>query len=162
MKNPLKTRKGSIIKRSKYGVGKLIGGCLYFHKDYATSVIPYEQYNEALGLLFDTYPDFQFNTLKYDPHNNSISFMECSDFDTAREPIVGDYVVVNLDKQTAKKGHSNTIYHHKWLWVDDSYSGFDVDESYEWSKDWLSVLDEPADGTNQTRWLNQLHRYGFE
>ena len=162
MKRLLKTTKGSRIIRSKYGVGKLIGGCIYLHKDYVDDVIPQDDYDEALDILYDDYPNFSFNTVKYDPAKNCISFIECPDFDTAREPVVGDYVVVYIDKGLTKKGHSNSIYHHKWLWVDDDYDGFDVNKSYEWSQTWLSRLLEPADGTNQARWLKQLEKYGLE
>ena len=30
----LKTQKGSAIKRSKFGVGKVIGGRIYLHRNY--------------------------------------------------------------------------------------------------------------------------------
>ena len=162
MKRLLKTLRGSRIGRTGDKVGKTIGGCIYCHKQYAESVIPEGEYEDALDLLYSEYPNFKFNTLKYDPNKHCISFIECPDFDTAREPVVGDYIVVNLITQQLKKGHSNAIYHHKWLWVDDTYQGFDVDESYEWSKTWLSTLREPADGTNTARWLAQLHKYGLE
>ena len=68
---------------------------------------------------------------------------------------------MNLETGEIKEGYSNTIYHHKWLFVKDDYTGFDIDESYEWSKEWLSKLPEKADGTNQERWINQLRKYNI-
>ncbi len=61
-----------------------------------------------------------------------------------------------------KKGHSNYIWHHKWLWVKDDYTGFDIEESYRWSEKWLAVLKEPADENGAERWEKQLERYGLE
>lgn len=43
--SPLKTLNGSVIKRSKYGVGKEIGGKIYLHRNYAEDVIPSDIYN---------------------------------------------------------------------------------------------------------------------
>lgn len=157
----LKTLKGSIIKRSKYGVGKLIGGCLYLHKSYSNGIIPQEVLTNAKTVLKETYPDFEYQCLKYDIKKQSISFQEAPDFNSAREPIVGDYVTVTIDGKV-KTGHSNYIWHHKWLWVKDDYTGFDIEDSYRWSEEWLAVLEEPADGNGVERWRKQLERYGLE
>jgi poly(A) polymerase len=90
-----------------------------------------------------------------------IRFDQAPDFDTAREPHVGDYVIVDpRNPNFVNKGHSNSIWHHKWLWVKDNYVGFDVDKSKEWSKMWLSKLGEPAKGTDVT-WNSQLQKVGL-
>ena len=157
----LKTLKGSVIKRSKYGVGKLIGGCLYLHKSYSNGIIPQDILENAENALKETYPSFEYQCLKYDLKKRSISFQEAPDFNSAREPIVGDYVTVTIDGKV-KKGHSNYIWHHKWLWVKGDYTGFDIEESYRWSAEWLAVLEEPADGNGVERWKAQLGRYGLE
>lgn len=158
----LKTLKGSAIKRSKYGVGKEIGGQIYFQKDYWDMVIPQDEYEEAIDMLEEVYPDFEYNCLRYDPKKRQISFQEAPDFDTAREPIVGDYITVDLINGKVSKGHSNYIWHHKWLWVTNDYTGFNVAESWNWSREWLSVLTEPADGNGASRWVAQLERFGLE
>ena len=62
-------------------------------------------------------------------------------FDTEDEPTVGNYTNVNMDKDTLKTGNSNSIWHHKWVWVMDDYPGFDVQESIERSKRWLEQKD---------------------
>ena len=157
----LKTLKGSVIKRSKYGVGKLIGGCLYLHKSYSNGIIPQDILENAENALKETYPSFEYQCLKYDLKKRSISFQEAPDFNSAREPIVGDYVTVTIDGKV-KKGHSNYIWHHKWLWVKGDYTGFDIEESYRWSAEWLAVLEAPADGNGVERWKAQLGRYGLE
>ena len=150
----LKTYKGSLIKRSKYGVGKLIGGDLYFHKQYAAEVVPPDILESAEAALADAYPDFQYNCMRLGK-DDSLSFQEAPDFDIAREPIVGDYVTVFPDGRIAT-GHSNYIWHHKWLWVKNDYTGFDVAEAWEWSKQWLSLLEEKSDGNALERGMSGM------
>ena len=158
----LKTLKGSSIKRStKYGVGKEIGGEIYFHKDYAEDILPDEVLSQALQLLEEEHPGFEYNCLKYNPKTGVVAFQEAPDFDSAREPVVGDYVSVNTDTGVVKTGHSNYIWHHKWNWVKNDYSGFDVAESWNWSKQWLSTLTEVSDGNGIERWNTQLDKFGL-
>ena len=158
----LKTLKGSAIKRStKYGVGKEIGGEIYFHKDYAEDILPDEVLSQALQLLEEEQPGFEYNCLKYNPKTGVVAFQESPDFDTAREPVVGDYVSVNTNTGVVKTGHSNYIWHHKWNWVKNDYSGFDVEESWNWSKKWLSTLTEVSDGNGIERWNAQLDKFGL-
>ena len=156
----LKTYKGSPIKRSKYGVGKEIGGDIYLHKSYADDVVPADIMDNAEDMLDEYDSSFTYNCIRYSPKTGAVSFQEAPDFDTAREPIVGDYITVFPDG-TIKTGHSNYIWHHKWLFVKNDYKGFDVQKSWEWSKKWLSTLQETADGNGIARWNAQLKRYGL-
>ena len=161
--SPLKTYKGSVIKRSsKYGVGKEIGGDIYFHKLYAELIVPSDILEPALRTLRSEYPypEFTYNCMRYSPKTGAISFQEAPDFDTAREPIVGDYITVFPDG-SIKTGHSNYIWHHKWIWVQNDYPGFDVAESWEWSRQWLNTLQETSDGNGIGRWNAQLNRCGL-
>ena len=77
-----------------------------------------------------------------------------------REPIVGDYITVKLNGDV-RAGHSNYIWHHKWLWVMNDYTGFDVEESWNWSKEWLNTLKETADSNGISRWDVQLKKYNL-
>lgn len=157
----LKTYKGSAIKRSsKYGVGKEIGGDIYFHKMYADEIVPTDILYNAEQVLEENYPDFQYNCMRYSPKTGAISFQESPDFDTAREPKVGDYINIFPDG-SIKTGHSNFIWHHKWLFVRNDYPGFDVAEAWEWSREWLNALQETSDGNGIGRWNAQLNKYGL-
>lgn len=157
----LKTYKGSAIKRSsKYGVGKEIGGDIYFHKMYADEIIPADILDNAESILIEEYPNFQYNCIRYSPKTGDISFQEAPDFDTAREPKVGDYITVKPDG-SVRTGHSEYIWHHKWCWVKNDYPGFDVSDSWEWSRQWLNTLQETSDGNGIGRWNAQLKRYGL-
>jgi poly(A) polymerase len=156
-----KTRSGSVIRRYHDNVGKQIGNSLYVHKLYADRIIPKALLNKANGIMTRSNPDFDYNTLMWDVKEKTIRFDEAPDFDSAREPHVGEYVIVSLDgKFPPKRGKSNNIWHHKWLWVKDDYTGFDVDKSKEWSKLWLSKLEYPAKGTDLT-WQSQLRQYNL-
>ena len=157
----MKTRRGSAIRRYHNNVGKQVGHSIYIHKLYADQVIPKGTLNKALGIITKSNPEFNYNTLMWDVKAKTVRFDEAPDFDSAREPHVGEYIVVSLDGRfPPKRGESNSIWHHKWLWVKDDYSGFDVDKSKEWSRVWLSKLDEPAKGTDLT-WQSQLRRYNL-
>lgn len=156
-----KTKHGSVIQRYHDNVGKQVGHSLYVHKLYADEVIPKAVLNKALEIMTRSNPGFDYNTLMWDVKQKIVRFDQAPDFDTAQEPHVGEYISVSLDgKFPPRKGHSSSIWHHKWLWVKDDYTGFDVDKSKEWSKLWLSKLDEPAKGTDLT-WRSQLRKYNL-
>ncbi len=76
----LKTLKGSVIKRFKYGVGKLIGGCLYLHKSYSNGIIPQDILENAENALKETYPSFEYRCLKYDTKETVNQFSRSSRF----------------------------------------------------------------------------------
>lgn len=119
-------------------------------------MIDADMYNQWLGCVI----------YKIDTKKNTVSFIESKNFDTAREPDVGDAYTVNLNtekiKITKAKGQ---IYHHKWMFVTDDYAWFDVEESKRWSKTWQKVL--PNDRIVKSRigykkyWDEYLRKYGL-
>lgn len=161
MPDSYKTLKGSVVKRSKYGVGKQMGSQVYLHKDYVSDVIPKKVWENALKVLSDADSDFEYNCVMYDTKTGNVRFDEAPNFDESREPIVGDTITVKPEG-TVKHGHSNYIWHHKWLWVKNDYQGFDVNQSKAWSNKWLGTLTETADGNGIERWNAQLDRFNLE
>ena len=143
----LKTLKGSTIKRFQNKVGKLVGTQIYVHRKYANEVIPTEILRFAAETLKKFKPNFRFNSVMWNRETNAVRFDEAPDFDTAREPHVGKYITISPDG-TAKEGQSNSIWHHKWLWVKDDYQGFDVDKARQWSTLWIAKLPAIAKGTD--------------
>lgn len=140
--NPLTTLAGSRIKRSSLGVGKQMGKQIYVHKDYVLDVVPEKIYKKALSLLPS---GFSFNTIMYDSgHPSIVRFDESTDFNTAREPSPGRMIYVDTATGEIRHGSTKQIFHHKWLWVKDGYSGFDVQEAYDWSKTWLKKITNPS------------------
>ena len=140
----LKTQKGSAIKRSKFGVGKVIGGRIYLHRDYVDRLPEALQnlYYAAAASMKVVAPEFTWNATAIDLKGDKVTLMEAPDFDTEPEPRVGVYWTVATGKPP-KRGQTNQIWHHKWLWVDDDYKGFDVEESFRRSAKWLGFEDIP-------------------
>lgn len=133
--NSIKTQKGTVIKRSsKYGVGKYIGGNIYIHKDYET-VLPQDKLEKAKVLI----GDYDYQIVKYDEKNDKFTFIKSPDFNSAEEPTIESYVIAYPDGKTVEKTNRRQIYHHKWLFVDDNYSGFNVEDSKNRSRNWLSI-----------------------
>jgi hypothetical protein len=141
----LRTLKGSKIERYLGVVGKRMGSWLYVHRDYVDR-LPTDfriKVDRAIGEP-QGWPQvytrgFEYNTLKISTDSNTVVFMHSPDFDTAAEPVAGNWCRVDPDAGELKVGHTSNIWHHKWLWVMDDYDGFDVDASFQRSQDWLEL-----------------------
>ena len=122
----------------KYGVGKRIGNAIYVHRDY----------ERVLGQpLVDAKrrlpADFAYTVIKHNEMNGNFSFIHCPDFDTSPEPATGHYAVVKSDGSVKVRPAlpDPYIYHHKWLFVDDTYTGFNIEESMQRSARWMALPD---------------------
>ena len=134
----VKTEKGTIIKKSpKYGVGKQVGNTIYLHKSVEDK-LPTEILFTAKNKIPN---DFNYDIVKYDESNGNVTFISSPDWDISDEPIVGNAILIRGDgsERFIKQKESPQIYHHKWLFVNDSYSGFNSEESKERSRRWLKV-----------------------
>ncbi len=127
------TEKGTPIRRSRLGVGKDMGGSIYLHKMYADALPD----QGGLKKAQDSIGDFSYNVIKASK-DGAYTFFDSVDFDYSDEPTGGDYVRVSPEG-AIKHGYSNKIWHHKWLWVKDDYTGFDVEASKARSAAWLKV-----------------------
>ena len=134
-----KPKEAALPKRcAKYGVGKRIGGSVYVHFHYEYVL------GEPLSSAKLRLPsDFEYTVVKYNETNGNFSFIHCPDFDTADEPATGDYAVVKSDGSTKyfKALVDPYIYHHKWLFVAEDYTGFNIRASVERSVAWMSLPD---------------------
>lgn len=134
----LKTEKGTVIKKSsKYGVGKQVGNTIYLHKSVEDK-LPTEILFTAKNKIPN---DFNYDIVKYDESKGNITFISSPDWDISDEPIVGNAILIRGDgsERFIKQKESPQIYHHKWLFVNDSYNGFNTEESKERSRSWLRV-----------------------
>jgi hypothetical protein len=130
------------------------------HINSRFNIIPGVVWIKAVNILEgnDLSPSM-FYTLCYDVHKPFVvRFDTCEGFLTEREPVVGDMVYVDTETGEVWSKYNPQIYHHKWLWVPEGFLGFDVKESYEWSKHWLSKLPEVASGYSH-KWVEQLKKY---
>jgi len=124
-------------KRStRFGVGKEIGGAVYVHRSYMDA-LP-EIAAKCLGFLDD---ETEYAVVKYAEKAETVSFIQSPNFDIASEPEVGDLITVTFGGKTTRRKRLSDpyIYHHKWLFVKDEYTGFDVEESRQRSLTWLAI-----------------------
>lgn len=162
---PFKNAKGSVIKRGgkimghTYRIGKVIGGKVYMHIDYIDELPNPEQARIALAAVKGIKP----RTLSYDPMNVIYMFNEAPGFDKHSEPAPGRSVKVEMDGDDVESVGSpkdiKQIWHHKWMWVDDNYKGFNVNDSYQWSKKWAAKISNPSGSLRV--WKQQLTDAGF-
>lgn len=166
-KDPNKRNHSYIGRDKKLGIGKHIGGEYYVHVNYVDRINS-NMFQEGLKILQKELPNFKFNIVVFpDKLENSnpryVKFVNCTTFDSDREPLRGEGYKVNLDDGSVKRmAGDNTIYHHKWAWVDDDYEGFNVEDSYNWSREWLDKLEEPANGMSLKGWNKQLDKYNLK
>lgn len=156
------TRSTVKLNGAPANVGKQMGDQIYVHKNYADRVVPADVLENAETILNTEYPGFQYNTIMYNRKTGEVRFDEAPNFDTAREPIPGRTVTVKPDGST-NPNYYDQIWHHKWMWVDNDYTGFDVADSWNWSKQWLSTLPEKANGSTRgpEGWNKQMDRFGL-
>ncbi len=151
----LKTRKGSAIKRSKWGVGKDIGGSLYVHVDYVPDEFK-QMVADARTQVSIANAQFTPNIVRIDYKKGGVAFYDSVEFDTVQEPAAG-LMVTYKDGAVSKPRQVNQIWHHKWLWVGDDYRGFNTTQSYDRSAQWLDHDDIPfAKIGNKKTWSEWL------
>lgn len=133
------------LKRNKqFNVGKTIDKNIWVHKQYATSILAEDEYKKFLNHVPE---NFQFNILRINLKEHNISFINSPDFDYSNEPLIGDIFKVQLQEKDApilsfsrNQIKNPLIYHHKWMFVNDEYKGFDVKKSKERSLEWKNIL----------------------
>lgn len=148
----------------KYGgVGKFIGGNLYIHRDYT------HRLTGIAKCIFDEihpylHKNFDYDMVKINFKQETVTFIKSPDFDYSDEPISGNGVMIRLNgsEKHIHEADDPWIYHHKWLFVDDDYDGFDVEESKRRSERWLSLpnLDMTRIG-KQLYWKKLMKEYNL-
>ena len=149
---------------------KKIGGNIYIHRSNMGALDNDQTdlvYN-ALKFLKGSYPlNNGFAIIKIDTKNIAVTFIESEDWDSAREPVVGNAYRVNSDGDVKllKKKNNPQIYHHKWMFVSENYEGFDIEESKAWSKLWEEKLPKTREVKGKVgyreQWLEILKEYGL-
>lgn len=148
------------LERFRGLAGKQVGDKIYVHRRYADLVIPKKSLKQALDLAAASMP-FEPTSVLWDRRDNIVRFDEAPGFDTEQEPRVGRYVAVNLSTGAVRTGSSDAIWHHKWLWVQDDYDGFDVRKARAWSRFWSHRLPAAPKGGSQRAWEEQLASHGI-
>jgi uncharacterized protein (TIGR02594 family) len=147
-----------LLKQAKYfgltpgakwnGVGKEMGGIIYVHRQYLNRA-PQAVQNQIKAAEKHIPADFSYTHLKFNPKTGEVGFQLSRDFDTANEPTVNVSYLVKPDgsvTRTPRSGESDQqIWHHKWMWVDQGYPGFDYAESVQRSIDWNMAIERNKD-----------------
>lgn len=131
---------------SKRKIGKTVGNNRYIHRSSACKLSK-DEYEFIVTRLNYLNTCFNYNPLRFDIEyypiikfnikENRISFIKSPDWDIASEPIVGDSILINSKFNIkCRKSNNKQIYHHKWMFVSDDYTGFDVENSKRWSDTW--------------------------
>lgn len=128
------------IKR-QLPVGKKMGSNIWVHKEYLAEILePFisEPYLNAAPA------DFEYNIVRYDCKAKSLCLMLSRDFDVAHEPTITASVLIKKSGDSyycGKIRHSQTVWHHKWLFVKPSYhGGWSIKDSMRRSLEWKRVL----------------------
>jgi hypothetical protein len=163
------TAKGTRIERyAKTGVGKLVGSGLYLHGDYVMEalaklrlVLPDQgiSLERSIRNRAYEYPHFDFRCVRMDLKTGAVRFDEAPDFDEAREPKIGWWLLSTPDGEF-KKGYSDAIWHHKWAWVRPDYRGFDVAQSRAWSAKYAPLIAGAPSGSAR-KFAAQLEAAGL-
>ena len=125
------------VRRDKK-VGKVVMSCLYIHKSAMDTLSQKksELVSETLRILYLQEKDFSYDIIKIDLKNKRVSYIQSLDWDLSSEPSVGRSCIVSADGKVSFREPSNLIYHHRWYFVKEDYSGFDVHEARRWSNYW--------------------------
>jgi len=146
--------------RYRHIVGKNIGGHVYVHRMYVNDIFP------ELTDVIDEIHDVNFNLLKIptndDDRKEYIFLVNCKDFDHVNEPRVGTIYKYEFGTGIVHvKDYSFFVYHHKWLWVKDDYTGFNVKKAIERSITWRK-LNPPSSSIGSYRfWSLWLKKHGL-
>lgn len=127
------------LRRHKL-VGKKIGSKTWGHIHYIGDIIPGSYIKTVLMICGET--DIKPTIVRYDSAKDEVTFIESPDFDEAEEPLVGRSLSIPMssDWKITNPPKNPLIYHHKWMFVKDDYSGFDVEESKKRSIWWKSQM----------------------
>lgn len=162
-----------VVKKLGNGYnGKRVGNDIYIYSE----CLPYGylgRYKKALRVIEKKYDSEVLNkkhVVRFNTKNDDdISIMEVKNFDTEREPTIGNSYKIDLDTNSAtftKEKNNPYIYHHKWMFVSDNYNRFDIEESKLWSIKWKKTLPKGRKTTSSIgylkQWNNFLNEYGLE
>jgi hypothetical protein len=107
--------------------------------------------------------------IKISPAN--ISFLLSPDWNSSPEPRIAYSYVVHTNPTGFPDGGNcvkfldfrskHIIYHHKWMFVSDDYTGFDVNASREWSRYWTNHPAVKALAKRDPKWRSKIGNYDY-
>ena len=150
---------------------KQVRNCLYAHKSNIEELSEKLDVKEQ-GFLMDFIYNFMsedFDVIKFDKENKHISIIKCIEWDKVFEPKILNVDIYTYDLKHIKHikyNNNNPIYHNKWMFVSNDYSGFDINESKERTK--MLEITIPCYSTIKNKigrinfWSELLKQYNIE
>ncbi len=146
--------------------GRMLGTRLQAHASFIKDVVPTLVLANAKRAAEEFCPAILriHNAFHFNLADQSLSFDYSPDFDHSDEPVLAASFTVHADgtSQFIPIAMDPIIWPHKWLWVADNYSGFDVKQSMQRSL-WLCSLAPMSEQRKHHRraaWMNYLDSLG--
>lgn len=148
---------------------KIVGTSLYIHKsalhqllDKIKNIQDCLRIVDLLSIVNEE--NIDYTIVKYDKKTKNLSFIYSPDWDIANEPSVGDSICFNQNNERKIIKGSNKIYHNKYLFVDSTYKGFDIEEAKKRSQLWNSIPKIEKHKTrigNKQYWIDLLKEHNI-
>lgn len=143
---------------------KIVQYARYAHKSNLNQLISNLNYSEAerVKKIVRTFNN-PFDIIKY--NNGVVSLMRSSDWDTANEPTIDVSYTIGLDNSVKVIRNGRQVYHNKWQFVSDDYTGFDIEEAKQRTKLWNSIPNINSYKNrigNKVFWHELLNEYDIE
>lgn len=142
---------------------KRVMTALYAHKSNIDEICKNISVNEAEHLIdicqwFKEEYNVSFDIVKYDKKSKNISFIESPNWNEENEPTVGISYTVKPDGSTSIRKGCEQIYHNKWQFVKPAYTGFDIEQAKERTKEWNSIpgINQVKSKIGYRKFWNQL------
>ena len=149
--------------------------CFYVHKSNIFEIAQvlqsvhkdYELYSWLEKcILYMNSNSLKYEVIKVNIKDRTVSLIDSPDWDTAKEPTVGDSILFKLDGGIIKRRKGGTnVYHNKWQFVKDTYKGFDTREARERTDEWNSIPgieNHKSRIENKKYWHNLLLMNGLD
>ena len=119
--------------------GKRVINRLYIHKSALSSLSSELQrtVRQSLDIAQSKHGTFEYDIVRIGLKDGSVAFTRVHGWDDVPEPMKGVSISVRGGSVTVVDDTSRKlVYHHKWMMVNDDYTGFNVEESKRRSAWW--------------------------
>ena len=89
--------------------------------------------------------DFDYDVIKFDTDTENITFIECPEVDKIHEPMVGKQYLTKKKKKKKLMPSKGQIYHKKYMFVAENYTGFDIEAEKKRAEKYDEMLKKHED-----------------
>lgn len=124
---------------------KKVGYSVYVHKSAINQLLSYLDTQECKVLQkiisYAEQLSLSYCIIKFNKESQTVSLIQCNTWDILQEPVVGDSYCFKEDLSYKLIKGGTKVYHNKWQFVNDDYTGFDVQAAKERTKEWNKIED---------------------